>query len=106
MIQLKRKEKRKNMSVGIQVKVHSRKKSYLHMRHDKVSNFCNTKISSNPLRKTQKYQGDWTGHRVGDPNKYKTFCVNYLLQLSVIVYLPSNLQVSRLSNTGSLLSEV
>ena len=79
------------MSVGIQVEEVSWKKSDLHMRHDKVSNFCNTKISSILLRKTLKSQGDWTRHRVGDLNMDNTFFVNYLLQLSVIVYLPRKL---------------
>ena len=66
-IQMKRKEKRKNLSVGIQVEALSRKKSDLHIRHDKVSNFCNTNISSNLLSKTLKSQGDWTRHNIGDP---------------------------------------
>lgn len=76
-------------------------RNLMHIKQDKVSNSCNKNI----LRKILLTQGDWNRHHIGDPNRDKTLCVNYLLQLFVIVYSPTNLQVSRLSTTDSWLIE-
>lgn len=75
-IQMKRKEKRKNLSVGIQVEAVSRYKSELHITHDKVSNVCSTKISSKLLKTPIETQREWIRNCIGDLNQDKNFCVN------------------------------
>ena len=85
---MKRKEKRKNLSVGIQVEAVSRYKSELHITHDKVSNCCSTNISSKLLRKPLETQREWITHSIGDLNQDKTFVsIIYCIFLLLFIFL-------------------